>query len=175
MTSLLLVLFATPLLGVASIVSSGTVTIPGTFSFDLDAGVVDVFGVDPAADIFWEQFTTTTRGIEPVDGAAIVNLGEVDFASLTLSQLEALTYGSTGIDGSDGTNVLVPGDVFAVDTNSGNFAKVLVTGDFDPSLNNGLPIQWETDSPSAPEPGGFVPALLALIGLGGLKWRRRPC
>jgi hypothetical protein len=169
-TRALFVLLATPLLAVAGIISSGTVTIPGTFSFDFDAGVVDVYGIDPAADVFWEQFTSTTRGLEPVDGATIVNLGVVSFAGITLTELEGLSYGSTGIDGSDLSNVLVPGDVFAVQTNSGSFAKVLVTGPLDSGSDNGLPIQWETDSPSVPEPGSFM---LALIGIGGLTLARR--
>ena len=37
-------------------VSSGTVTIAGTFSFDFDAGVVRG-SFNAPSDIFWEQFT----------------------------------------------------------------------------------------------------------------------
>jgi hypothetical protein len=65
-----------------------------------------------------------------VNGAQIVNIGVVSFSSVTLAQLQALSYGTAGIDGSDLSNVLVPDDVFAVQTNAGNFSKVLVTGRF---------------------------------------------
>lgn len=156
---------AAPLFAIAGVVSSGTATIPGTFSFDVDAGVVDNFVIDPGADVFWEQFTATTRALEPENGAMIANIGVVDFASVTLADLEALPYGTAGIDGSDVSNVLVPGDVFAVQTNAGNFAKVLVTGPFVPGTDNDIPIQWETDSAAVPEPGGSALCLAAIAGL----------
>ena len=162
-------LLATPLFAVAGVISSGSVTIPGTWSFDFDAGVVDTLS-DPEADVFWEQFTSTTRALEPANGALIVNIGVVSFADETLADLEALSYGAAGIDGSDTTSVLVSGDVFALETNAGNFAKVLVTGPLAPGSDNGLQIQWETDSPAVPEPGGPV---LCLAGIAGLALLRR--
>jgi hypothetical protein len=73
-----------------------------------------------------------------------VNLGVVSFSTVTLSQLQSLPYGNAPIDGSDVGNVLVPGDVFAVHTDRGNYSKVLVTGPFDSGQNNGLPIEWVT-------------------------------
>jgi hypothetical protein len=132
-------------------VSAGNATIPGTFNFDFDAGMVVGFippGIccisDPSGDVWWEQMTATTRQLRPVQSASIVNLGITNFASLSLSDLRVLAYGSTPIVGSDGLNVLVPGNVFAVHTNQGNFAKVVVQGPFDVSQNNGLVIQWVT-------------------------------
>lgn len=97
-----------------------------------------------AADIFWDQYTAAKRALVPVNGARIANLGKVNFQSVTQAQLKVLNYGVSGIDGSDNTNVLVAGDVFAVSTKAGNFAKVLVTGPFDANNNHGLPIQWIT-------------------------------
>ncbi len=150
-------LLSIPLFATADVVvSSGTITIPGTFSFDFDAGVIDDFFTNPAADVFWEQFTSTTRALEPENGATIANIGVVSFASVTFPELEALSYGTGGIDGSNGSNILVPGDVFAVHTNAGNFAKVLVTGSLIAGSDNGLPIQWQTDSAAVPEPRGVV-------------------
>ncbi len=64
----------------------------------------------------------------------------IDFNSITPASLQGLTYSTTPIDGNDdASNQLVTGDVFAVLTNGGNFAKVHI-------LNYGrdLSIQWVT-------------------------------
>lgn len=154
---------ALPLSANAAIVSSGTWTISGTYEFDFDAGVQDVSYPDPTMDVFWDQIDSTHRQLTTSlenNGSGIVNLGTVNFAGLTLNDLQGLTYGTTPIDGSDGSNQLVQGDVFAVKTNLGNYAKVLVTGPFDLTKDNGLPIQWETVS-AVPEP-----ASVALFGVG---------
>lgn len=144
----------------AQIVSSGTVEIPGTDSFDFDLGSIQLTG-----DVFWEQFTSTTRALVASDGAGLVNLGAVNFANLTAAQLQALTYStSASIDGSNGTSLLVVGDVFAVHTHSGNYAKAIVTAAFDPQIN-GLTIQWVTYAPPGPPPTPAPPTLL-LIATG---------
>lgn len=166
-SKILLALLTLPFCAFADVISSGTVTIPGTFSFDFDAGAVVDF---PAADVFWEQFTGTTRALEPENGAEIVNIGAVSFAGVTLTDLESLSYGTAGIDGSDLSNTLVPGDVFAVHTDAGNFSKVLVTGPFVAGSDNGLPIQWVTESASVPEPATLP---LVFIGVVGLALARR--
>ena len=71
--------------------------------------------------------TDVARQMVPQNGAGIVNLGVVDFTALSSAALQKLAYGSTPIPGNnDSTNQLVNGDVFAVRTRSGNFAKVLV-------------------------------------------------
>ena len=69
-----------------------------------------------------------------------MNLGAVDFNSLTAPTLASLAYSSTPIDGNnDATNKLVAGDVFAVHTNKGNYAKVKVL-----AYGYDLTIQWVT-------------------------------
>jgi hypothetical protein len=125
----------------AGAVSTGSTVILGTYTFDIDAGVLVAAA---AADIFWDQYTATTRAVVPINGARIANLGKVNFENVTQAQLKVLNYGVSGIDGSDNSNVLVAGDVFAVSTKAGNFAKVLVTGPLDVGKNHGLPIQWVT-------------------------------
>ena len=123
----------------ASIVAQSPSTVlKGTFLFDFDTGIQG--GLSPNADVFWEQMTAVLRQMAPQNGAKIINLGAVDFNSLTAPTLQGLAYASTPIDGNnDATNKLVSGDVFAVHTTQGNFAKVKV-------LNYGydITIQWVT-------------------------------
>ena len=126
------------------VVSAGTATLKGTFLFDLDAGVESLPGTDLAPmDIWWEQMTVGTAQMTPNGGASTINLGAVNFSSLSAANLQALAYGSTPIDGNnDATNQLVTGDVFAVKTTSGNLAKVLVV-----SYGYNMVIQWVTYLP----------------------------
>ena len=122
----------------SSVVSSGTTTLKGTFIFDLDTGVQ---GSAPAnADIWWDQQTTVQRQMVPQNNAAIFNLGVINFGAIDANNLEFLPYATTPINGSsDATNKLVTGDVFAVRTTQGNFAKVkVITYGYD------LQIQWVT-------------------------------
>jgi hypothetical protein len=65
------------------------------------------------------------RRMDAISPAQIVNLGVVDFNSITADTLANLAYSTTPIDGNnDPANQLVTGDVFAVRTNQGNYAKV---------------------------------------------------
>src|SRR5215469_10015262 len=129
-------------------VSSGTATLKGTFSFDFDTGAESVPG-DPLAppfDVFWEQQTAVLRQMVAISPAQIVNLGVVDFNSITADTLASLTYSTTPIDGNnDATNRLAAGDVFAVRTNQGNYAKVQVV-----SYGYNLQIQWVTYQLASP-------------------------
>src|SRR6516165_5589334 len=125
----------------ATVVSSGTTVLQGTYTFDLDTGTEG--GASGAADIWWEQETAVARQMVPQNGAGIVNLGIIAFTALSSAALPSLAYGSTPIPGSnDSTNQLVNGDVFAVRTTSGNYAKVLVQ-----SYGYDLTIQWITYQP----------------------------
>lgn len=125
-----------------SIVSQGSAVLKGTFTFDLDNGTESTPGspIPPGADIFWEQDTTVVRRMVPVNSAEIINLGAASFGSIPPQSLLSLNYGNTPIDGNaDSTNQLITGDVFAVKTNKGSYAKVLVT-----SYGYNLSIQWVT-------------------------------
>lgn len=125
------------------IVSSGSITVPGTWLFDLDAGVIGGDRVAPN-DIFWEQFNPTQRAVMPVNFVTLAPLGVIDFASLGIADLLALSYTTSGIDGSDVGSVLAPGFVFAVHTDQDNYAKVRITGPLVDTANHGLPIEWVT-------------------------------
>ncbi len=132
------------------VVSSGTTILHGTFSFDFDAGVQSGVGQGPVPpfDVFWDQHTAVVRTLDPHNGAALINLGVVDFNSITPDTLSSLAYSTAPINGNnDPSNKLVTGDVFAVHTSSGNFAKVKVL-----TYGYDLHIQWVTyalDSPYA--------------------------
>jgi hypothetical protein len=120
----------------ATVVSSGTGTIPGTFLFDVDTGQVTQAG----ADLFWEQQTAVARRMAPMNGATLVNLGRVDFDSLSAEKLSKLNYSRAPIPANaDPTNQLVEGDVFAVHSNAGNFAKIKIL-----SYGRNLGVQWVT-------------------------------
>ena len=119
-----------------TVVSSGTGTIPGTFLFDVDSGTVTQTG----ADLFWRQRTDVLRQMEPQGTATLVNLGVRDFDSLDGDLLSKLSYTRTPILGNDDrTNQLVNGDVFAVRSTDGNFAKVKVV-----SYARDIGVQWVT-------------------------------
>lgn len=123
----------------AATVSQGTTVLKGTWIFDCETGALggDLSG---PGDIWWEQQTATERRMAPVAGAKIVNLGVVDFNAITYAELQNLNYGTTPIPGNaDATNKLVTGDVFAVMTNAGNFAKVKVV-----NYGYNMTIQWVT-------------------------------
>ena len=127
-------LFPTPTI----VAQSASTVLKGTFLFDFDTGTEG--GLSPNADVFWEQMTAVLRQMAPQNSAQIVNLGAVDFNSLTATTLQALTYSTTPIDGNnDSTNKLVANDVFAVRTTSGNYAKVKVL-----AYGYDLTIQWVT-------------------------------
>jgi len=160
----------------AATVSEGVATIPGTFLFDFDAG--SLTGAGP--DVWWEQMTATSRALMPYSTAQLAYVGQVgvgglSFNALTVSDLEALTYSSSGISGSDVGSLLTANSVFAVKTNEGNYGKVLVTFPFFQAYqNNGLGVYWVTMTPTTPVPeADTYSMLLAGFGLMAAVVRRR--
>jgi hypothetical protein len=122
-------------------IATGTGTIPGTFLFDVDTGRA-TGAASQTADLFWEQRTSVLRQMTPQNGATLVNLGVVDFDSLAGETLPDLRYSTTPIPGNAiGTNLLVPGDVFAVRSTDGSFAKVKVI-----TYARDLRVEWVTFS-----------------------------
>jgi len=118
-------------------VSQGTTVIQGTWTFDCETGAL---GAGAAGDVWWEQETATQRRMTPVAGAKIVNLGHVSWSSVTAATLQTLAYGTTPINGdNDASNDLTDGDVFAVLTNAGNYAKVQVL-----HYDYNMTVRWAT-------------------------------
>ena len=118
------------------VISNGTGTIQGTFQFNFDTGTQ----VNSNGDVFWNQINSTQRQMAPQGSATIVNLGSVDFNAINYTALQGENYGTTPIDGNnDSSNQLVNGDVFAVHTNGGNYAKVMVV-----NYGYNIQIKWVT-------------------------------
>lgn len=122
-----------------SIVSQGTTTIKGTFGLDCETGNI-VNSPAGTRDIWWEQVDSTVRNMVPQNGAKAVNLGVVDFNSVTPASLQTYDYTTAKINGSNNaSNKLVAGDVFCVKTALGNYCKVqVVTYGYD------LVVKWMT-------------------------------
>lgn len=128
---------AVPVPPTATLVSSGTAILKGTWTFDFDTGAE---GPATGADVWWDQQTDTLRQMVAVSGAQLYNIGVTDFDTLSAAQLQGLAYSTAAIPGNnDATNRLVNGDVFAVKTNAGNYAKVQVT-----NYGYDLSIRWVT-------------------------------
>jgi len=123
------------------LVSSGESILRGTWTFNLDIGVLGGDG----SDLWWEQQTDTIRSMVPSGRAILAYLGTVDFESLSVEQLQQLPYSTTPINGSidaPQNNLLMNGSVFAVLTNGGNYAKVQVV-----AYGYDLAIRWITYRP----------------------------
>ena len=112
-----LTLFAVCWIPIASAEQSATVTLAANAFLNLDTGVVSTNG----GDVLWDGETLTPWG-----RAGVYNLGKYGaraFKSITARHAPTVQYGSAPIVGS----ALVAGDIFGVRTNSGRYAKVLVT------------------------------------------------
>jgi hypothetical protein len=147
----------------ATVVSSGQgAVLRGTWLFGFDTGA-ETNG--PGADVWWEQQTAVQRALVPRGNAGIVNLGTREFDSLTLDQLRSCNYGVAPIPGNaDASNQLVAGDVFAVHTQGGNFAKVQVL-----EYGYNLKLRWVTYGPGTGQgvppsspPTLYVPETIAI-------------
>jgi hypothetical protein len=109
----------------AVIVSQGTATITGTWHFDCETGTMTTPGT--TLDFWWEQMTAVQRQIVPQGGALAINLGIVDFASITPAAMQTYAYTANPINGNnDSSNKLVNGAVFCVKTREGNYCKLKV-------------------------------------------------
>jgi hypothetical protein len=126
-------------------VSKGTTVLKGTWVFDCETGKLGG-NLSGPGDIWWEQIDNIKRQMVPVGEAGIVNIGNINFASVTPSLLQTLSYDKVPIIGNnDSTNQLVDGNVFAVRTKAGNIAKIMVI-----KYGYDMEIKWETYKPASP-------------------------
>ena len=106
---------------------------PGAKLFNFHLGTQ----VSSGGDVLWDIHSSTLRTLNPKGKAKLANMGVVNFSLITAAKLKSLSYSTTPING----NKLATGDVFAVLTNGGNYAKVKVLGY---GSNFTLSIRWVT-------------------------------
>lgn len=129
--------------------SSGTACIGRSNTFDLDLGKISPQGGD---DMFFNSVDGIEQYLTPWGGSSFSYLGNVDFARLSLQDLEQSQYGIARLNATMNTpNHVTPGNVFLVETGEGRFAKVRVDqfGDY-------MKFTWET---YAKEGEGALPNL----------------
>src|SRR5207248_8514871 len=110
-----------------------------TWLFNFDQGSE----TNANADVWWDQMTDVARQLVPRGNAQLVNLGAIDFDTLGAQALMDYSYANVPIPASaHASNQLTPGDVFAVRTNAGNYAKVQVI-----TYGYNLDLRWVTYAP----------------------------
>lgn len=116
-----------------TLIAEGQVTIPGTWSFDLDDGAVTAWTGDE--DFWWQQMTSTTRQLTPRNGALFAPMG-MDIAGPIAC--DGMTLTADPIRGDDlSTGLLSPFRTVCVETSLGQRAAFSVVS-VDGSQNNGL-------------------------------------
>src|SRR5580704_12733967 len=119
----------------ASVLTTGTVVLKSSYGFNLDTGTESAQGAGNAGlDFAWNQ--VEPEGMYALNGATIVSLGAANYSAITASSLQSLSYGTAYIPDSS----LVAGEVFAVHTIGGNYAKVEVVS----VAGFNMTIQWTT-------------------------------
>ena len=122
---------------IPTILSEGTTTLKGTWTFDLETGTQ---GPPTGADIWWEQVDNVTRFLVPVDGSQLAYMGNSNFDAVSLETLKTQPYTSEPINGSNNSaNQLTPGSVVAVKTKDGHYCKLEIN-----SYGYNLGITWVT-------------------------------
>lgn len=121
----------------ATVIATGTVILAGGQFFDLDTGTLET-SAEPGADVSW-QTPASGWQMAPANDATLINLGPVDYVTLSSAGLQNLPYSGTPIPGSGAAGQIAAGDVFAVQTTAGNLAKVLVNA-YGPDLT----LTWTT-------------------------------
>jgi hypothetical protein len=120
---------------------AGSGVLRGTYCFDFDRGIEATGWAN--ADVWWEQKTAIERQLVPLNGAALASLGIVDYDALTLADLVRLTFAASPIiANAQGTNFLVAGATFAVETRTGRFVKVKVV-----DYGYNLSLRWQECTP----------------------------
>jgi hypothetical protein len=120
-----------------AVLSRGTTTLKGTWTFDLDTGVQ---GAGSGSDLWWEQVDSVVRYLVPQGGAMLAHLGKPNFDAVSRQTLANAPYAALPITGSNNAqNKLTPGNVIAVKTGAGRYSKLKVD-----TYGYNLGISWVT-------------------------------
>ena len=97
----------------------------GTWEWDVDA--------DGTPDIWYQIVDELVHYLVPVNGAEFAQITGKTFAAVGLSDLHGAAYSSNGLatEGVDDPNVLMPGDIIGLRTDTARYAKLKVAG-FEP-------------------------------------------
>lgn len=117
-------------LAVAPITSSATISRNSTYAFENVT-------VDPSGDIQWLQRGRAAQVVGPAERATLACIGQVDFNSYPVSDLEHQAFSATPLSTGDGDCALAAGNVFGVYTNADHYVKVQVE-----SVATALQIEW---------------------------------
>lgn len=154
----------------AEVVSQGTSTIRGTFSFDFDSGRMSGREVTAppqgALDVFWRMKTEVDRALEPINGTRLGLIGARDFDAVSYLDVADTAVASSPIEGSaDGRNRLRAGTALAIVTSDGRYGKIGIT-----RYGRDLGIRWEV---WAGGPETVRPVAPAAEGIAGSGLRTR--
>jgi hypothetical protein len=115
------------------LVRDAAVLLAQGYPLDADMAVSDYLAEDSRPwDILFEYSSSvsTQRALTVQNGASLATIGSRDptgFDSISLTNLQALTYNVESIDMSDGSSNLQTDFTFAVKTNLGRYAKIRVS------------------------------------------------
>ena len=129
----------------------GTVTLTATTALNLDTGATSASG----GDLVWDGSTLTPQGTAGVFNFFTGGAGPTQYANLTLQTMMSLLL-SLYSKGPIPSSLLTVGDVLAVHTNGGNYAKLLVTA------NSGGSLSLQYTTYTATGGGGPAPSVTAI-------------
>jgi hypothetical protein len=136
MVSLKVTTTVSPALGALKEPAPTVELLQGTATWDIDR---DIDGALVGADIHYVIADELVHYLEAQNGAGFTRLFGKPFSTITRADLLSLAYASTRLDteGVDDPNVLDVGSVFAVRTDTGQYAKIEVTGYEPETMNDG--------------------------------------
>lgn len=132
------------------LVSQGREILKGSFTLDLDTGVIGGAAAD--ADLFWEIVSDDSHYLQTQNSAELSLLGATDLSRISNDTFLNVSYGPARLNGSPTqANQIPSGTVILVKTNGGHYAKVRIEqygiaapGDLPQWPKQALLMRWET-------------------------------
>ncbi len=132
------------------LVSQGQEILKGSYTLDLDQGVIG--GAQADADLWWEIVDDNTRYLNTRNSAELSLVGATDLSGVPNGTFLTASFAPAKLNGSPTpANQIPSGTVFLVKTNEGRYAKVRIEqygiaapGDLPQWPKSALLIRWET-------------------------------